>query len=121
MVPKQTKGNQLPGSQFGIPCIGVTEGTHLRPTVVVLMMVDRTKGGWLFLRWHLSLSKLDEFEHDFFTLLERIQFSTNLIDKDLDIWDAFRILRSLIIFEFVCHITVLLKIFLDLVQLIFMT
>ena len=35
-----------------------------------------------------------EFEHDFYTLIERVQSSTNLIDKDMDVRDAFGILRS---------------------------
>jgi hypothetical protein len=99
VVSGRTKGNQLSGSKFGIPCVGVTEGTHLRPGIwlerlVALMKADGTKGGRLFRR-HLTPSKLYEFEHDFFTLIERVQSSTSLIDKDVDVRDAFGILRSL--------------------------
>jgi hypothetical protein len=99
VVSGQTKGNQLSGLKFGIPCVGVTEGTHLRPGIwlerlVGLMKADGTKGGHLFRR-HLTPSRLYEFEHDFFMLLERVQSSTDLIDKDLDVRDAFGILRSL--------------------------
>ena len=43
----------------------------------------------------LTPSKLFEFEHDFFTLIERVQSLTDLIDKNLDVREAFGILRSL--------------------------
>jgi hypothetical protein len=33
IVSGQTKGNQLSGSKFGIPCVSITEGTNLRPGI----------------------------------------------------------------------------------------
>jgi hypothetical protein len=95
----RTKGNQLSGSKFGIPCVSVTEGTHLRPWIWVAWLVPLMKGegvagGRLFQRV-LTPSKLFEFEHDFFTLIERVQLLTELIDKNLDVREAFGILRSL--------------------------
>jgi hypothetical protein len=93
------KGNQLSGSKFGIPCVNVTEGTHLRPRIwvarlVPLMKAQGVTGGRLFQRV-LTPSKLFDFEHDFFTLIERVQSITELIDKNLDVREAFGILRSL--------------------------
>jgi hypothetical protein len=33
IISGRTKGNQLSGLKFGIPCVSVTEGTHLRPGI----------------------------------------------------------------------------------------
>jgi hypothetical protein len=62
---------------FPLPCVSVTDGTHLRPGIwvarlVPLMKADEVTGGRLFQRV-LTPSKLFEFEHDFFTLIERVQ------------------------------------------------
>jgi hypothetical protein len=35
VISGRTKENQLSGSKFGIPCVSVTEGTHLRPGIWV--------------------------------------------------------------------------------------
>ena len=43
-----------------------------------------------------------EFEHDFFTLLERVQTSTNLINKEMDVRESYGIIRSLRR-GFTCH------------------
>jgi hypothetical protein len=98
-ISGRTKGNQLSGSKFGLPCVSVTEGTHLRPGIwvarlVPLMKAEGVTGGRLFQRV-LTPSKLFEFEHDFFTLIERVQSLMELIDKNLDVSEAFGILRSL--------------------------
>jgi hypothetical protein len=58
------------------------------------MKGEGVAGGRLFQRV-LTPSKLFEFEHDFFTLIERVQLLTELIDKNLDVREAFGILRSL--------------------------
>jgi hypothetical protein len=39
----RTEGNQLSGSKFGIPCVSVTEGTHLRPGIWVARLVPLMK------------------------------------------------------------------------------
>jgi hypothetical protein len=31
MISGRTKGNRLAGAKFGVPCVSITEGTHLRP------------------------------------------------------------------------------------------
>jgi hypothetical protein len=91
----QTKGNQLLGSKFGLPCVSIMEGMHLRLDIwfdllVMLMNSDGVKGGWLF-QHNLSFSsQLFEFEHDFFvTLIEHVQSLMDLIDKYMmDVWDS---------------------------------
>ena len=62
-ISGQTKGNQLSGSKFGLPCIATTHGTDLRPGVwmgrlVTLMKADGIRGGRLFQR-NLSPVKAD--------------------------------------------------------------
>jgi hypothetical protein len=58
------------------------------------MKAEGVSGGRLFQR-DLTPSKLFEFEHDFFTLIERVQSLMELIDKNMDVREAFGILRSL--------------------------
>jgi hypothetical protein len=58
------------------------------------MKADGVSKGRLFQR-NLSPARLFEFEHDFFTLIKRVQSSTALLDKDMDVRDSFGILRSL--------------------------
>jgi hypothetical protein len=99
VISGRTKGNQLSGAKFGVPCVGTTEGTHLRPGKWVKRLVESKKaagvrGGRLFTR-KLLPAKLFEFENDFFTLLERVQAQTTLIAKDMDVRDAYGIMRSL--------------------------
>jgi hypothetical protein len=99
IISGRTKGIQLSGSKFGIPCVSVTEGTHLRPGIwldrlVMLMKADGVSKGRLFQR-SLSPARLFEFEHDFFSLIERVQSSTDLLDQAMDVRDSFGILRSL--------------------------
>jgi hypothetical protein len=95
-----TKGNQLSGSKFGRLYVSITtEGSHLRPgiwldSLVPLVKADGVTGGRVFRR-NLSPCKLFEFEHDFFTLIEHVQSLANVIDKDVDVWDASKIFRSL--------------------------
>jgi hypothetical protein len=47
------------------------------------------------LQQNVSASKLFEFEHDFFTLIQQVQSSTDFIDPDMDGRDAFDIIKSL--------------------------
>ncbi len=74
IVSGRTKGNQLPGSKFGLPYVSMTEGTHLRPGIwfdhlVRLMKADGVAKGRLF-QQNLSPAQLFEYEHDFFTLIK---------------------------------------------------
>jgi hypothetical protein len=53
IISGRTKGSQLSGSKFGIPCVSVMEGTNLRPGIwlerlVMLMKADGVSKGRLF-------------------------------------------------------------------------
>jgi hypothetical protein len=98
VVSGRTKGNQLSGAKFGVPCVGTTEGTHLQPGKWVKRLVEikqaaGARGGRLFAR-RLSPSKMFEFANDFFVLLERVQAQTEHIDKEMDVRDAYGLMRS---------------------------
>jgi hypothetical protein len=76
IVLGRTKGNQLSGAKFGVPCVPVTAGTHLRPGRWIKRLVETLHGmgrrtGRLFSR-KLSIPKLHEFEDDWFTVLEKV-------------------------------------------------
>jgi hypothetical protein len=95
----RTKGNQVSGATFGIPCAPITEGTHLRPGRWVKRLVNNLhasgkRSGRLFQR-RLRVAKLHEFENDFFTVLEKVQATTDLIPQDLVIQDKCGISRTI--------------------------
>jgi hypothetical protein len=94
----RTKGNQLSGAKFGVPCVPVTKGTNIRPGRWVKRLVETLHGmgrrsGRLFRR-NLVTAKLHEFEDAFFTVLEKVQATTNLIDADMDVQETYGIGRS---------------------------
>jgi hypothetical protein len=77
VISGRTKGDQTSGAKFGVPCVSVTDGTHLRPGRWVKRLVEfiHSRGrrtGRLFNR-RLKISKLQEYENDFFTVLEKVQ------------------------------------------------
>ena len=89
IVLGRTKGNQLSGAKFGVPCVPVTAGTHLRPERWVKRLVNTLHSmgkqlGRLF-SWRLATPKMHEFENDFFTVLEKVQATTGLIDDDMNV------------------------------------
>jgi hypothetical protein len=95
----RTKGVQQDGKKFAIPCVKVTRATGLRPGVWVKRLVDikRLAGethGKLFVR-KLRPAKLMEFEDDFYTVLERVQETTDLISKEICVRDVYGLSRSL--------------------------
>jgi hypothetical protein len=72
----RTKGNQMSGVVFAIPCAPVTEGTHLRPGRWVKRLVEiihssGQRTGQLFAR-RLRVSKMHEFANDSFTVLKKV-------------------------------------------------
>jgi hypothetical protein len=99
VISGRTKGDQTSGAKFGVPCCPITEGTHLRPGRWVKRLVDVIHGkgrrsGRLFSR-RLKVAKLQEFENDFFTVLEKVQATTDLFPSDCAIRDECGIARSL--------------------------
>jgi hypothetical protein len=94
----RTKGNQMSSNKFAVPCIGVTEGTALRPGIwverlVVVLREMGIKGGCLFTR-RLLPAKLLEFEEDFFVVLEQVQATTSLIPREINVRAEYGISRS---------------------------
>jgi hypothetical protein len=95
----RTKGNQLLGVKFAVPCVGITKGTSIRPGQWIKRLVELKKaagvwGGRLFTR-KLSPLKLFKYENDFLTLVEWVQARKIFIDKDMDVRDTYGIMRSL--------------------------
>jgi hypothetical protein len=95
----RTKGVQQDGKKFAIPCVKVTQATGLRPGVWVKRLTDMKLSsgeshGKLFVR-KLRPAKLMEFEEDFYTVLERVQETTELMSKEVCVRDACGISRSL--------------------------
>ena len=98
VITGRTKGDQSSGAKLGVPCVGVTEGTNLRPgrwikrLVKVIHKSRRT--GRLFNRNRMH-AILAEFENDFFTVLEKVQTTSDLFPVDLLIREECGISRSL--------------------------
>jgi hypothetical protein len=98
VVLGRSKGNQLSGAEFGIPCVAITEGTGLQPgkwiiRLIRLLEVQGVKEGPL-MRRVLRPGKLVEFQDDFFRVIEMVQATTNLIEDDVFVRDEFGIERS---------------------------
>jgi hypothetical protein len=98
MLLGKTKGNQLSGTKFGVPCVPITNGTHLRPghwvkRLVTILHATGKCTELLFSR-RLANPKMHEFEDNFFTVLEKVQATTDLIGDDVDVRDVFGIARS---------------------------
>jgi hypothetical protein len=97
VVSGRTKGNQLTGaSKFGVPCISKTLGTGIRPgrwigRLSMILKAEGIRSGRLFRR-RLDPSSLCEWEDDFFTLLEQVQSTMNLIDEGKVVRDGFGIM-----------------------------
>jgi hypothetical protein len=89
VISGRTKGNQMSSNKFAVPCVDVTEGTAPRPGIwverlVVVLREMGIRGGRLF-TWRLLPAKLLEFEEDFFGVLEKVQATTSLIPRELDV------------------------------------
>jgi hypothetical protein len=99
VVSGRSKGNQVSGSKFSVPCVGTTEGTNLRPgrwvqRLVKLMKGAGTRSGRLFQR-KLNPPRMCEWEGDFMTLLELVQATTELIERKVEVRDSFGISRTI--------------------------
>jgi hypothetical protein len=99
VVSGPTKGNQLSGSKFAVPMVHRTSGTGIEPGKWILRLEKtlsrlKIKSSRLFTR-RLLPPRLFEFQDDFFTLLEKVQATTNFIPADVDVRNDYGILRSL--------------------------
>jgi hypothetical protein len=97
-VSGRTKGNQLLGSKFALPCVGTTLGSGLlrgkwMQRLIETLVSCRITKGRLF-QQVLSKPKLHEFEDDLFTVLEMVQSTMSVIGPSVDVRDLYGILRS---------------------------
>jgi hypothetical protein len=89
VVTGRTKGNQLSGAKFSVPCVKITEGTSLKPgkwvgRLVAQMRRAGIRTGRLFQR-KLDPPRMGEWENDFMTILELVQSMTEFIDDEIDV------------------------------------
>ena len=80
VVSGTTKGSRLSGTKFGVPIVSVTQGNGLEPgkwvqRLCCLMTAKGDTSGRLFWR-QLKISRLFEFEEDFYKLLLEAQATT---------------------------------------------
>jgi len=95
----RTKGRQLNGRAFWMPCIGVTKHSGLQPGRWAARLTKHIRqegriSGRLFQR-NLRVPRMMEFEDDFFKVLEMIQSTTKLIEPTVDLREEAGICRSL--------------------------
>jgi hypothetical protein len=98
VISGRTKGNQMSSNKFAVPCVRVIEGTALQPGIwverlVIVLREMGIRGGRLFTR-RLLPAKLLEFEEDFFVVLEKVQATTSLIPREIDVRAEYGISRS---------------------------
>jgi hypothetical protein len=94
-----TKANRLSGAKFGVPCVSVTEGTNSRPgrwikRLVAVIHREGRKKGRLFER-KLKPTRMCEYKDIFFTVLERVQATTDTIEPGVDLREEAGIKRTL--------------------------
>lgn len=95
----RTKGRQLNGRFFWMPCVATTSHTKLNPGRWVQRLVDLIhnegrRTGRLFQRARRH-PKLSEFEDNWYKILEVVQIKTSLIETTVDIREEAGIARSL--------------------------
>jgi hypothetical protein len=99
VVSGRTKGNQVSGAKFSVPCVLKTEGTGLTPgkwikRLVTLMTASGITSGRLFQR-RLDPPRRFEMEDEFMTLLEEVQASSEAKEDKIDVRDRYGMERSL--------------------------
>jgi hypothetical protein len=98
-ITGRTKGNQISGSKFAIPCVTRTEGTGLEPgkwieRLIGVLTQMGVRDGPLFRR-NLRPTRLVEYQDDFFRVIEAVQASTKLIAEDVCVRDEYGTERTL--------------------------
>jgi hypothetical protein len=95
----RTKGDLMLQAKFGIPCVPITHWTHLWPGQWVKPLVKTLH--WTgqhsvrLFNQGLKVAKMQEFENNFFTLLEKVQATIYLFPEDYVIRDECRIARTI--------------------------
>ena len=101
VVSGRTKGQRLSGSKFSIPVAGTTTKSYLRPGLWMkrycsLMTQQGKNDGFLFDVGNADDSKLSDFHDIFYEPLEELQeYRPDIIPDDVDVREAYGILRSL--------------------------
>ena len=95
----RTKGNQISGSRFKIPVAATTSGSNLNPgewmkRYTSILNKISYKGKRLFSK-SSSTARLEDFEEDFYQVLERVQSSCSVIPSDVNVREEFGLRRSL--------------------------
>jgi hypothetical protein len=101
VVSGRSKGNQVSGAKFSVPCVLKTQGTGLIPgkwvkrLVTLHLMVDAgITTGRLFQR-RLDPPRMFEMEDEVMSLLEEVQATSEAIDDEIDVRDRYGMERSL--------------------------
>ena len=105
VIAGRVKGKHQSGVKFAVPCVGVTQGSGLRPGkwAILYCGVERNLAKKNGRRMHKRLfnskakdPKLYEFENLFFSLLEDVQaLRPDLIDPEMNVREEFGTFRSL--------------------------
>lgn len=98
VLSSRTKGNQISGSKFSFPCVNITSGTGLTPGIWMKRLIDihiseTDKSGRIFFQG-VNFTKLSQYEPDFYNVLFKLQANSDAIDKQVEIPDAYGIVRS---------------------------
>jgi hypothetical protein len=94
VIAGRTKGNQVSGAKFKVPCAAVTEGTGLQPGVwafryCTILKNKGQQGGFLF------PGPLSNYEEMFYGMLEEVQSECpTLIKPTVDVREDFGLARS---------------------------
>ncbi len=99
VISGRTKGNQVSGAKFSFPCVHTTQGNGLNPGVWIRRLIqirssEEDNNGRLFFRG-VSPARLSQYEADFYDVLYKIQANSNAISDQVEVADAYGILRSL--------------------------
>jgi hypothetical protein len=99
VVSGRSKGNQVSGAKFSVPCVFKTQGTGLIPgkwveRLVTLMVDAGITTGRLFQR-RLDPPRMFEMEDEVMSLLEEVQATSEAIDEEVDVRERYGMERSL--------------------------
>jgi hypothetical protein len=100
VVTGRSKGNQLSGAKFSVPCVKHTEGANLSPGIWIERLVKEMRAsgirsGRLFQRRRLDPPCMSEWENDFMAILELVQSTTEFSDDGIDVRDKYGLGRSI--------------------------
>jgi hypothetical protein len=99
VVSGRSKGNQVSGAKFSVPCVLKTQGTGLIPGKwverLVTLMVDAGITTGILFQKRLDPPHMFEMEDEIMSLQEEVQATSEAIDDEIDVRDRYRMERSL--------------------------